>query len=127
MSPFTSVAQSRAPDTHRQPIRACLLFGAAMLPLVFAACAPDAWKANPAYDSFLNKVQQACGNKSIGEATVNDLMNQDASTYSAYFVDLTSRYDLGKISQQDYVAGVMSVGGGRESEGLKCIVAQKTP
>jgi hypothetical protein len=127
MSRFTGLAQSRSPDIRQQRFSTRLLFGAAAMPLVFAACAPDAWKANPTYDSFLNKVQRVCGNKSIGEATVNDLMNQDSSTYSAYFVDLTSRYDLGKISQQDYVTGVMSVGGGRESEGLKCIVAQKTP
>jgi hypothetical protein len=127
VSRFTPLAQSRAPDIRRQPIRTRLLFCAAMLPLVFAACAPDAWKANPTYGTFLNKVQQVCGNKNIGEATVNDLLNQDSPTYSAYFVDLTSRYDLGKISQQDYVNGVMSVGGGSESEGLKCIVAQKTP
>jgi hypothetical protein len=127
VSRSTSLAQSRAPDIRRQPIRSRLLLGAAMLPLVFAACAPDAWTGNPTYDTFLNKVQRVCGNKNIGGATVNDLLNQDSSMYSAFFVDLTSRYDLGKISQQDYVSGVMSVGGGSESEGLKCIVAQKSP
>ena len=127
MPPITRPAQSRSPYGRRQPVRARLLFGAAVLPLVFAACAPDAWKVNPTYDAFLNKVQQVCGNKSMGEPTVNDLMNQDSPMYSVYFVDLTSRFVLGKISQQDYVSGVMSVGGGRESEGLKCILAQKTP
>lgn len=108
-------------------VRTRLLFGAALLPLVFAACAPDLWKANPNYDAFLNQVQRVCGNKSMGEPTVNDLLNQDSSMYSVFFVDITSRYALGKISQQDYISGVISVGGGRESEGLKCILAQKTP
>ncbi len=126
MSPITRPAQPRSP-ARRRPIRTRLLLGVAMLPLIFAACAPDAWKANPNYDAFLNQVQRVCGNKSMGEPTINDLLNQDSPMYSVFFVDITSRYALGKISQQDYISGVMSVGGGRESEGLKCILAQKTP
>ena len=47
--------------------------------------------------------------------------------YRVLFVDITSRYALGKISQPDDISGVMSVGGGRESDGLKNILAKKTP
>jgi hypothetical protein len=120
------LATTCPPIASHAPIRFRLRVAAAMLALAFTACAPDARKANPAYDAFVNKVQRACGNLSIGEPTVNDLLNQDSTTYSVYFVDLTSRWGLGKISTPDYVQGVMSVGGGRESAGLKCILAQKT-
>ncbi len=98
---------------------------AALLPLALAACAPDAWKANPNYDAFVNQILRNCGNQRMGEFTVSSLMDQDATTYSVYFVDLTSRWGQNRISTQDYIQGVMSVGGGSQSAGLKCIVAQK--
>jgi len=98
---------------------------AALLPLALAACAPDAWKANPNYDAFVNQILRNCGNKNMGEFTVSGLMDQDGPTYNVYFVDLTSRWGQNRITTADYVQGVMSVGGGRESAGLKCIVAQK--
>ena len=98
---------------------------AALLPLALGACAPDAWKANPNYDAFVNQILRNCGNLRLGEPTVSDLMNQDNATFSAYFYDLTARWGQNKISTADYVQGVMSVGGGSESAALKCIVAQK--
>ena len=101
------------------------LFVAALVPVALSACAPDAWKNNPNYDAFVNQILRNCGNKNMGELTVADLMNQDNSTFSAYFYDLTARWGQNRISTADYVQGVMSVGGGRESAGLKCIVAQK--
>lgn len=106
-----------------RPLR--LLAAAAVLPLALSACAPDAWKANPNYDAFVNQILRNCGNKSMGEFNVSNLMNQDDPGYSVYFYDLTSRWGQNRISTQDYIQGVMSVGGGRESDGLKCIVAQK--
>ncbi len=114
--PFTASRAAR-------PLR--LLAAAAVLPLALSACAPDAWKANPNYDAFVNQILRNCGNKSMGEFTVSNLMNQDDPGYSVYFYDLTSRWGQNRISTQDYIQGVMSVGGGRESDGLKCIVAQK--
>jgi hypothetical protein len=95
------------------------------LPLALSACAPDAWKANPNYDAFVNQILRNCGNQRMGEFTVSSLMNQDDSSYNVYFVDLTSRWGQNRISTQDYIQGVMSVGGGSQSAGLKCIVAQK--
>ena len=114
--PFTASRAAR-------PLR--LLAAAAVLPLALSACAPDAWKANPNYDAFVNQILRNCGNKSMGEFNVSNLMNQDDPGYSVYFYDLTSRWGQNRISTQDYIQGVMSVGGGRESDGLKCIVAQK--
>jgi hypothetical protein len=101
------------------------LAAALLLPIVLSACAPDAWKANPNYDAFVNQIMRNCGNKNMGELTVAGLLDQDSNTYSVYFADLTSRWGQNRISTQDYIQGVMSVGGGRESDGLKCIVAQK--
>jgi len=98
---------------------------AALLPLALSACAPDAWKANPNYDAFVNQILRNCGNQRMGEFTVSSLMNQDDPSYNVYFVDMTSRWGQNRISTQDYIQGVMSVGGGSQSAGLKCIVAQK--
>jgi hypothetical protein len=113
---------SAAPSATRRLSR---LAAALLLPIVLSACAPDAWKNNPNYDAFVNQILRNCGNKSIGEFTVSNMMNQDDPGYSVYFYDLTSRWGQNRISTQDYIQGVMSVGGGRESDGLKCIVAQK--
>ena len=106
-----------APSATRRFSR---LAAAVVLPLALSACAPDAWKANPNFDAFVNQVDRVCGKLNIGEPTVSELLNS-----SAVFLDTTSRWDLGKISTADYIEGVMSNGGGRESAGLKCIVAQK--
>lgn len=97
------------------------LAAAVVLPLALSACAPDAWKANPNFNAFLNQVDRVCGKLNIGEPTVSELLNS-----SAVFLDTTSRWDLGKISTADYIESVMANGGGRESAGLKCILAQKT-
>lgn len=113
------------PHPIRGSSRLRALFVAALVPVALSACAPDAWKNNPNYDAFVNQILRNCGNKNMGELTVADLMNQDNSTFSAYFYDLTARWGQNRISTADYVQGVMSVGGGRESAGLKCIVAQK--
>ena len=98
---------------------------AALLPLVLGACAADAWKNDPSYDAFVNQILRNCGNQRLGELTVTDLMDQRSPTSSVYFYDLTARWGQNRISTADYIEGVMSVGGGRESPALKCIVAQK--
>ena len=116
----------QSPKSHiRGGSRVRALALAALVPLALGACAPDAWKNNPNYDAFVNQILRNCGNKNMGELTVADLMNQDNPTFSAYFYDLTARWGQNRISTGDYIQGVMSVGGGRESAGLKCIVAQK--
>ncbi len=107
-----------APSATRRLSR---LAAALLLPIVLSACAPDAWKANPNFSAFVNQVDRVCGKLNIGEPTVSELLNN-----SAIFLDMTSRWDLGKISTADYIQSVMSNGGGRESAGLKCILAQKT-
>ena len=99
----------------------------ALLCLGFAGCAQDAWKPNPNFSAFLNKVERNCGTARIGELTVSQLMNPSSAMSSAYFVDMTSRLDLGKISAEDYVLGVSTTFNTvRDSAGIRCILAQKT-
>ncbi len=98
------------------------------LPLLLAACATDAWKPNPNFSAFLNQVERVCGTARIGELTVSQLMNPASAQSSAYFVDMTSRFDTGRISEEEYVLGVSSTFNTvRDSVGIRCIVAQKTP
>ena len=95
---------------------------------LLAACAPDAWKPNPQFSAFLNQVERVCGTTRLGELTISQLMNPGSSLYSAYFVDMTSRLDLGKITAEEYVSGIASTFNTvRDSAGIRCIVAQKNP
>jgi len=108
------------------PIRAFGLAALALVPIALAGCAQDAWKPNPNFSAFLNKVEQNCGTARIGELTVSQLMNPASAQSSAYFVDMTSRLDLGRISEDDYVLGVSSTFNTvRDSAGIRCILAQK--
>ena len=105
-----------------------LVLAAALLPLALAGCAQDAWKPNPNMSAFLNKVEQNCGTARIGELTISQLMNPASSQSSAYFVDLTSRFDTGRISEEEYVLGVSSTFNTmRDSAGIRCVLAQKAP
>lgn len=108
--------------------RAHGLAAVALLPVVLAACAPDAWKPNPNFSAFLNKVERSCGTTRIGELTVSQLMDIGSSLYSAYFVDMTSRLELGRISEEDYILGISSTFTTvRNSAGIRCVLAQKAP
>ena len=102
------------------------LAATALVPLALTGCAQDAWRPNPNFSAFLNKVEQNCGTARIGELTVSQLMGQSAQS-SAYFLDLTSRFDLGRISEEEYVLGVSSTfNTTRNSAGIRCILDQKT-
>ncbi len=104
------------------------LLPVAALLVALSGCAPDAWKPNPIYDTFLNKVDKNCGTMRIGEITISQLMNPGSNLYSTYFVDLTSRFDLGRISTEDYVEGISTTFTTiRDTAGIRCIVAQKNP
>ncbi|HRP27330.1 MAG TPA: hypothetical protein PLG77_02720 [Burkholderiaceae bacterium] len=108
--------------------RAALLVGTLALAGVFAGCAPDAWKPNPTYDAFLNKVDKNCGTMRIGEASISQLMNPGSNLYSAYFVDMTSRFESGRISTEDYMEGIASTFTTiLDTAGIRCIIAQKNP
>ena len=117
----------RYPDANTLASRAPSLAAAVLLPLALVACASDAWKPNPKDSAFLNQVQRVCGTTRIGALEVRQLLDP-GPTQSALFVDLTSRFDLGQISAEDYALGVSSaLNAERNSPGIRCIVAQKTP
>jgi hypothetical protein len=108
--------------------RAGSMVALALLPLVLAGCAQDAWKPNPAFSAFLNKVEQNCGTARIGELTVSQLLNPGSAQSSAYFLDLTSRFDLGQLSGEQYAIEVSSTFNTvRDSAGIRCVLAQKNP
>jgi hypothetical protein len=115
------------PEASAPSNRARSLAVIALVQLWLAACAADAWKPNPNFSVFLNQVERVCGTARIGEFTVSQLMNPASAQSSAYFVDMTSRLDLGRISEEDYVLGVSSTfNTERNSAGIRCILAQKT-
>jgi hypothetical protein len=116
------------PDTRGLSGRTRRLVAVALLPFALAGCAQDAWKPNPNFSPFLNKVERNCGTSRIGELTVNQLLNPGSAQSSAYFLDMTSRFDQGRISEEDYVLGVSSTFNTvHNSAGVRCILAQKAP
>ncbi len=123
--------QMRSPARPGMPAlapRAASLVAAFALFGAIGGCAPDAWKPNPTYDAFLNKVDKNCGTMRIGEASISQLTNPGSNLYSAYFVDMTSRFELGRISTEDYMDGISSTFTTIENTtGIRCIIAQKNP
>lgn len=106
--------------------RAGSMVAMVLLPLALAGCAQDAWKPNPNFSAFLNKVELNCGTARLGELTVSQLMSPSSSQSSAYFIDLTSRFDTGRISEEEYVLGVSSTFNTvPNSPGIRCVLAQK--
>lgn len=115
------------PPKSATALRTCAGLNAALLALVFTACAPDTSKTRPTGDAFATQVLRECGTKHLGALSVSDLMNTVSPRYSAYFVQITARYGQGTMSWNDYVRAVVTVhgGGDGESAGLTCIKAQK--
>lgn len=96
------------------------------LSLPILACAPDAWRSDSPYDTFLNQVQNKCWSLRIGNREVNDLLNGrgDISS-STYFLDLTSRFFNGRISRENYVEALAaSYDAKPDSPGIRCILDQ---
>lgn len=120
-------SRSRPARGHRRGrsgrAAAASVLGAALL---LAACAQDAWKPNPQLSEFENQVMRTCGTTRLGEVTISQLMNPGSALYSAYFVDMTSRYDSNRITTEEYVSGLSATFNTvRDSAGIRCIVAQK--
>lgn len=130
MPQCTRQRSQRPLDTQPLSNRCRVRIAAALLPMAVMGwgCAQDAWKPNPTMSAFLNKVERSCGTARIGELTISQLMNPASSQSSAYFIDLTSRFDTGRISEDEYVLGVSSTFNTvRDSAGIRCVLAQKAP
>lgn len=93
---------------------------AALLAVAVTACAPDAWRPDPGYETFLDQVQSQCGAERIGSRSIGADLIQDA-----YFLDVTSRFYHGEMARNDYANSLAgSFGGAADGAGIVCILAQ---
>lgn len=82
--------------------------------------APDAARPDPAYEGFLDKVQKNCPLARIGSHSIRWELLQDPS-----FLDLTSRFYNGIISQQKYIDTLTGYyNAPASSPGIRCILDQ---
>jgi len=109
---------------HELHIRRTLLAAALSLPL--AACSPDAWRPDSPYEAFLNQVRNKCWNLDLGGREINSLLNPPGNAGTGpYFLDLTSRFFNGAISQDNYVDALSaSYNTPPDSPGIRCILQQ---
>jgi hypothetical protein len=91
------------------------------LSLGVAGCAPDAILPERPYDAFLDRVQINCGNLRLGPAFINTLLRQQ----DPYFLDLTSRFFNGRVSEQNFVDALESFYNAPPgSPSIRCILQQ---
>jgi hypothetical protein len=86
-----------------------------------AACAPDAWRSDPGFNGWTNRITQECYPRSIGGAQFSNLF-MDAS-----FLDYTSRLYFRKIDVQQYRDAINSFYPGDNRAGIDCVVAKLPP
>ena len=86
--------------------------------------APDAFRSDPSYEAYLGRVQKNCGDLNIGPYNIYDhLMLSDPA-----FLDMTSRFFNGIISQQSYVDALSGSYDARsDSAGIRCVLQQMPP
>ncbi len=97
------------------------------LTLPITACAPDAWRPDSPYEAFLNQVQNKCWNLDLGTHEINGLLSgeNDATSASTYFLDLTSRFFNGRITEDNYVGALSTFFNTKPySPAINCILAQ---
>jgi hypothetical protein len=82
--------------------------------------APDAVRPDPAYETFLGRVQKNCPDARIGSHSIRwELLSDPA------FLDLTSRFYNGIISRASYVDALSGSYNARsDSPGIACILQQ---
>jgi hypothetical protein len=96
---------------------------AALCSVFLVACAADAWKSDPAANSFLDRVQKDCYFQRIGYMNVGDLLENTGTSQGSFFLDETSRLYAGQITPQSWTLGVTSSLNGRDSDpGVQCVL-----
>jgi hypothetical protein len=101
--------------------RNCLTTMAVALSLAVAGCAPDAIRPERPYDALLDRVQKNCGNLRLGPEFITTLLRQQ----DPYFLDLTSRFFNGLVSQQGFVDALESFyNTSADSPSIRCILEQ---
>lgn len=82
--------------------------------------APDAFRPDPGYDAFLDRVQKNCRGVYVGPNGIDATLLSDPA-----FLDLTSRFFNGILSQQRYVDALSGGYDARpDSAGIRCILQQ---
>jgi len=112
----------RRPDCRQQPssARGRVLTGL-LCCVLLAGCAPDAWRPDSPYDTFLDQIQRTCGYERIGSKSISGDFLQEGD---AYFLDVTSRYFHREITEQDYVGALTGAYGARpDAPGLRCLLS----
>jgi hypothetical protein len=82
------------------------------------ACAPDAWRSDPGFDRWTDRVAQECYPRSIGGVQLSTLFNQSA------FLDLTSRLYFRRIEVRQYTDSVDGFYPGDNRAAIECIVSR---
>jgi hypothetical protein len=114
VSPALRITRTREP-------RRCLIAISIALAVAVAGCAPDAVRPERPYDAFLDRVQNNCGNLRLGPAFITTLLRQQ----DAYFLDLTSRFFNGLVSEQNFVEALESFYNAPPgSPSIRCILQQ---
>ncbi|HLB14566.1 MAG TPA: hypothetical protein VJM14_06535 [Burkholderiales bacterium] len=117
MHPMRSAVPPFIVAARRARTTICLVVAAAGI----AACAPDAWKSDPGYDGWTNRIIQECYPRSIGGAQFTNLF-MDSS-----FLDYTSRLYFRKIDVQQYRDAINSFYPGDNRAGIDCVVSKLPP
>lgn len=85
--------------------------------------APDAFRPDPGYEAFLDRIQKNCREVYVGPNSINGALLSDPA-----FLDLTSRFFNRIISQQSYVDALSGGYDARsDSPGIRCILGQMPP
>jgi hypothetical protein len=95
--------------------------GLAVAVALTTACAPDAWRSDPAFDRWTTRVTRECYPRAIGSVQLSDRFAQPA------FLDLTSRLYAREIGVQQYRDAIDGFYPGDNKGALDCIVAKLPP
>lgn len=91
-----------------------------MLLAALSGCAPDAWRPDPAYEAFLDKVDRECPYFRIGTSVDSRELFQDAQ-----FLDPTSRLFHGVVGVADWKRTMQETYTARPDDpGMACLLSK---
>ena len=100
---------------------------AAVLTVLLAACAPDAWNNRQAtgFDGFLKTIQVQCSPLLLGGQEMSWALQTDAgdNNYN-YFLDQTSKLYYQKIGPGGYSESLTAFFGAGYDRAINCIIAK---
>lgn len=92
---------------------------AGLIATTLGACAPDAWRPDPQYNAFLDRVQNECPYFHIGNDSGRETFND------SLFLDQTSMLFHGKISEADWRTSMYSeFNTGPDDPGIACLLSK---